>query len=71
MTVQQYIIAMDVGGSSVKSGLVDFDLNISHHAHTPIDSQGSAEDNGIFLVFNNYLHHYSTSAEKHGRYCPH
>jgi glucokinase len=44
MTGKQYIIAMDVGGSSVKSGLVDFDLSISHHAHTPIDSQGSADD---------------------------
>lgn len=43
MAGNQQIIAMDVGGSSVKSGLVDTDLHISHHAHTPIDSQGSAE----------------------------
>jgi glucokinase len=44
MTDNNYIIAMDVGGSSVKSGLVDSDLQISHHAHTPIDSQGSADE---------------------------
>src|SRR5688572_29515919 len=44
MAGNDYIIAIDVGGSSVKSGLVDFDLNISHHAHTPIDSQGSTDE---------------------------
>lgn len=37
------IIALDVGGSSVKSGLVDFQLRVHHVTKTPIDSHGSAE----------------------------
>lgn len=43
MADRNHIIAMDVGGSSVKSGLVDFDLNVTHHAHTPLDSKASAD----------------------------
>ena len=57
MVDSQYIIAIDVGGSSVKSGLVDTELQISHHAHTPIDSQG------IVLVMDNAPYHRSRAVE--------
>jgi glucokinase len=38
-----HIVAIDVGGSSVKSGLVDFDLHITRTTRTPIDSQADAD----------------------------
>ncbi len=37
------VIALDVGGSSVKSGVVRADGRVQHQAQTPIDSSGAAE----------------------------
>jgi glucokinase len=37
------VIALDVGGSSVKSGVVHADGRVQHQAQTPIDSSGAAE----------------------------
>lgn len=42
MSVKQ-VIALDVGGSSVKSGIVNATHQVTGHRTTPIDSQGSAD----------------------------
>ncbi|UCD89540.1 MAG: ROK family protein [Desulfobacterales bacterium] len=38
------VVAIDVGGSSVKSGAVTFDGSVTSLLHTPIDSQASKDD---------------------------
>lgn len=42
MTTTQYVIALDVGGSSVKSGIVSTDQTVMAVSHTPINSKGDA-----------------------------
>jgi glucokinase len=54
------IIALDVGGSSVKSGLVDSQQQIHDSFSTPLDSKGSAES--ILSTFAGIVQHY---LEKH------
>ena len=61
MAGKHFIIAMDVGGSSVKSGLVDFDLQITHTTKTPIDSQGSAD--AILNTLRDVIQHHLAQAE--------
>jgi glucokinase len=41
--MSEWILALDVGGSSVKSGLLDAQQGISERKSTPLDSKGSAE----------------------------
>jgi glucokinase len=50
------IIALDVGGSSVKSGLVDSEQQIHDTFSTPVDSNGSAES--ILSTFAGIVQHY-------------
>ena len=38
------VIALDVGGSSVKSGLVQSDASLLFVSHTPLNSQASKDD---------------------------
>jgi len=47
------VIALDVGGSSVKSGLVQADGSVHFVSHTPLNSQGAKED--ILQVFVNII----------------
>ncbi|MCA9912184.1 MAG: ROK family protein [Anaerolineae bacterium] len=49
MPQSPYVIALDVGGSSVKSGLVDSAQEVLHAAKTPINSQGTADE--VFGAF--------------------
>ncbi|MEL6525497.1 MAG: ROK family protein [Chloroflexota bacterium] len=53
----EIIIALDVGGSSVKSGIVDTQGEVSHIRKTPVNSQGDAETilNTFALVVQSYL----------------
>ncbi|MEL6308776.1 MAG: ROK family protein [Chloroflexota bacterium] len=53
----EMIIALDVGGSSVKSGIVDTQGEVSHIRKTPVNSQGDAETilNTFALVVQSYL----------------
>lgn len=56
------IIALDVGGSSVKSGVVDNDSRVHDIRSTALDSKGSAENILATLakIVTNYLQQYSS-----------
>jgi glucokinase len=58
------IIALDVGGSSVKSGLVDSQQQIHDSFSTPVDSNGSAES--ILSTFAGIVQHYLEHGEVRG-----
>lgn len=40
---QAQVIALDVGGSSIKSGIVSADETVTHHKHTPLDTSANAD----------------------------
>jgi len=52
------IIALDVGGSSVKSGLVQSDAALLFVSHTPLNSQASKDDvlQEFVKIIQSYLH---------------
>lgn len=56
----EIIIALDVGGSSIKSGAVRANLQVENMLKTPVDSQGDAETIlGTFTgVIQDYLDYY-------------
>lgn len=56
-----YVIALDVGGSSVKSGLVDSAQNVLHNTKTPINSQGSADE--VFGAFARIIRQHIEQAQ--------
>lgn len=62
--MSQFIIALDVGGSSVKSGLVDEKQNIHERLSTALDSKGSAES--ILGTFAEIVRHYLEKGEIRG-----
>lgn len=59
MTHLQQVIALDVGGSSVKSGLVDTAQNVTDIRTTQINSGGSAEQilGTLTTIITSYLQH--------------
>jgi glucokinase len=58
------ILALDVGGSSVKSGLVDRQQQIHERFSTPLDSKGSAES--ILQTFAGIVETYAAEHELRG-----
>jgi glucokinase len=60
----QWILALDVGGSSVKSGLMDEQQQIHERLSTPLDSKGSAES--ILQTFAGIVEHYLAGHELRG-----
>src|SRR5688572_14550831 len=58
------ILALDVGGSSVKSGLMDGQQQIHERLSSPLDSNGSAES--ILQTFAGIVEHYLAAHELRG-----
>lgn len=58
------ILALDVGGSSVKSGLMDGQQQIHERLSTPLDSKGSAES--ILQTFAGIVEQYLAAHELRG-----
>lgn len=54
--IEPIIIALDVGGSSVKSGIVDTHLQLHDIQSTALDSKGTAEH--ILSTFTDVIRHY-------------
>lgn len=61
MGYKDTVIALDVGGSSVKSGLVDFELQVHHPTKTAIDSQSSADT--ILNTLRNIIQQHMAQSE--------
>ena len=63
MSESKYVIALDIGGSSVKSGVVDLDtLAVTNFDISPIDSHGHA-DEIVDTLANVIDHHWSDAVD--------